>query len=97
MIFPSGETKWVQTITIWPILGLGITGFHIGETEAVFRNQSVGLLYKYILMHISFFSMASKSVCYWPISEEGFDAGGVNVGWLWVPTAVLFTKTMCNY
>lgn len=60
-------------------------GFHIGETEAVFRNQSVGLLYKYILMHISFFSMASKSVCYWPINEEGFDAGGVNVGWYGCP------------
>lgn len=48
-----------QRITIWLTLGLGIMGFHIMETEALFRNLSVGLLYKYALMNISFF-MASK-------------------------------------
>lgn len=47
-------------MTIWFTLGLGIMGFHIVETEALFRNPSVGLLYKYTLMNISFFFMASK-------------------------------------
>lgn len=68
-----------QMITIWLTLGLEIMGFHIMETEALFRNLSVGSLYKYTLMNISFF-MASKMCIIGPSVRKGVNVGGVNVG-----------------
>ena len=55
--------------------------FHIIETEAVLRDQSAGLVYKYTLRNISLFFLASKNSVLLAHWREGVNAGGVNVGW----------------
>jgi hypothetical protein len=57
---------------------LGDTGFYTLETEAAFRSQSLGLVYKYAYVTIGFLYDFDK--CAFLGRREGVTIRGVNVG-----------------